>query len=161
MKIKFLFTVCFALMLFFSAGAQVSYDSQLPELFAGEWKIFSLNDTINPIDGQFTAIVVSGGKAVYTTYKVGQYEANALWGYDTEEKMVYSVETQSNGLVWIHKGNFDEKGVLTLKRFSRDKEPVLLQETIMEWIKPDKILSTVRSLDKHNTWHQMQFYFVR
>ncbi len=161
MKNKFVFTACLALVLYFSARAQVSYETQLPKLLSGDWKIFSLNDTINPLGGQFTAVAVSKGTSVFSTYKDGNYEANALWSYDTEEKLVYSLETKSNGLVWIHKGNFDEKGVLILKRFSKGKEPVLLQETRMEWINENKILSTVKTLGEDNKWHQTQFYFVK
>ena len=60
--------------------------------------------------------------AVYTMYKTGNYKANALWSYDKHEELIYSLETKSNGLVWIHIGNFDKSEVFTINRYSKVNE---------------------------------------
>lgn len=146
----------FGLML----NGQNSNKEKLPELLEGEWKVYALNDTINPLNQTLEGKIVSMGNAVYTTYKSSGYEANSLWSYDKKEKIIYALETKSNGLVWIQKGFFDDAGRLILKRFSKENEELLVQKTTMEWLTTYKIKTKVEWPNNPDR-HSFQFYFIK
>jgi hypothetical protein len=156
---KTLLYIIFCLISLNSLKAQVT--NWFPEMLVGKWKIYSTTDTINPIDGIFDAIMVSKGVAVYSTYKTADYEANALWCFDRVEKIQYSLETKSNGLVWIHKGEVIDIRTLILRRYSKEKPEELIQETTMKWISDNKILITLRSLRANEEWSEREFYYIK
>lgn len=141
------------------AHSQIS--ASLPEMLIGKWKIYNSADTINPIEGIFDAIMVSNGVAVYSTYKTADYEANALWCIDRIEKILYSLETKSNGQVWIHLGEVCDVRTLILRRYSKEKPEDLVQETTMRWISDNKILTTLRLLRANGEWSEREFYYIK
>jgi hypothetical protein len=153
--------LCICVCLSIPGLTEAQIETSLPEMLKGRWKIYDVADTINPVDGSFDAIMVSKGLAVYSTYLTENYEANALWCYDKIEKILYSIESKSNGLVWIHIGEVIDDQTLILRRYSKEKPNQLLQETTIQWISSNKILNSMRLLNSKGEWNERQFYFIK
>jgi hypothetical protein len=95
--------------------------------FEGTYEV--LSSTLPAPNAEIIYRRVSDGLGLHSVWRHGEgasfYEAHALWGYDRSSSLVTVLEVNSLGVVAIHRGGFDDAGVLTLERIDDDGARVL------------------------------------